>query len=186
MELIYRNAEPVDWLDRQALRDNPLSMGSRNRLKIITHRLATLISQYAAQGWHRCWSGASCAVGTRRIGNRTVARDRASHRPRRRRLRSWSRSGRRVGDRLVDPFSARGRTLDSDQSSRRTGSDCEVRGAGGISDGRAIPGSAVGGEERDERRCDPGSPTGLSTSFKPADSWPACSNCDTSDVRPSR
>lgn len=50
MEILYRNDEPVDWLDRQALRDNPISMGSRNRLKIITRRLANLIAQYGARG----------------------------------------------------------------------------------------------------------------------------------------
>src|SRR5262249_28921580 len=29
MEIIYGNAEPVDWFDQQALRDNPISMGAR-------------------------------------------------------------------------------------------------------------------------------------------------------------
>ncbi len=48
MEIIYRNDEPQDWLDRQALRDNPISMASRNRLKIISQRLATLVTQYGA------------------------------------------------------------------------------------------------------------------------------------------
>ena len=43
MEIIYRNAAPVDWLDRQALRDNPFSMAARNRRKIVSERLTSLI-----------------------------------------------------------------------------------------------------------------------------------------------
>lgn len=50
MEIIYRNDKPVDWLDRQALRDNPVSMASRNRLKIISQRLAGLIAKQARRG----------------------------------------------------------------------------------------------------------------------------------------
>lgn len=49
MEIMYRNDEPVDWPDRQALRDNPLSMASRNRRRMITRKLATLIADYAAR-----------------------------------------------------------------------------------------------------------------------------------------
>jgi SAM-dependent methyltransferase len=49
MEIMYRNDEPVDWPDRQALRDNPLSMASRNRRRIITRKLASLIADYAAR-----------------------------------------------------------------------------------------------------------------------------------------
>lgn len=64
MELVYRNAEPVDWFDRQALRDNPISMAARNRRKIVTDRLTKLIQKYGSQepvtllgvgagpGWH--------------------------------------------------------------------------------------------------------------------------------------
>jgi hypothetical protein len=50
MEIIYRNDEPVDWLDRQALRDNPISMASRNRLQLVSQRLATLIAMYGRRG----------------------------------------------------------------------------------------------------------------------------------------
>ncbi|MSR56459.1 MAG: hypothetical protein EXS05_02155 [Planctomycetaceae bacterium] len=49
MELMYANAEPLDWLDRQALRDDPMSKASRNRLRIVTARLASLIAGYAAE-----------------------------------------------------------------------------------------------------------------------------------------
>ena len=47
MEIMYKNDEPVDWPDRQALRDNPVSMASRNRRRIITRKLASLIADYA-------------------------------------------------------------------------------------------------------------------------------------------
>jgi SAM-dependent methyltransferase len=45
MEIIYRNAEPVDWFDRQALRDNPISMAARNRRQIVTRKIAGLINR---------------------------------------------------------------------------------------------------------------------------------------------
>ena len=44
MEIIYRNSKPVDWFDRQALFDNPLSMAARNRRRIVTQKLASLIA----------------------------------------------------------------------------------------------------------------------------------------------
>ncbi len=46
MEIIYRNQEPVDWFDRQALRDNPISMAARNRRLIVTQKIAALIARY--------------------------------------------------------------------------------------------------------------------------------------------
>ena len=46
MEIIYRNQEPVDWFDRQALRDNPISMAARNRRRIVTQKIAALIARY--------------------------------------------------------------------------------------------------------------------------------------------
>jgi hypothetical protein len=49
MEIIYRNAEPVDWFDRQALRDNPISMAARNRRRIVTRIIADLIARYGAE-----------------------------------------------------------------------------------------------------------------------------------------
>jgi len=48
MEIIYRNAEPVDWFDRQALRDNPISMAARNRRRVITRQIADLIARCSA------------------------------------------------------------------------------------------------------------------------------------------
>lgn len=64
MELLYRNAPPTDWLDRQALRDNPISMAARNRRKVVTGKLAQLIREQpvdehvtmlgigSGPGWH--------------------------------------------------------------------------------------------------------------------------------------
>jgi len=48
MEILYRNPQPLDWLDRQALRDNPITMAARNRRKIVIDRLADLIRQHPA------------------------------------------------------------------------------------------------------------------------------------------
>jgi cyclopropane fatty-acyl-phospholipid synthase-like methyltransferase len=50
MEITYRNSEPVDWFDRQALRHTPTSMASRNRLKLIVPRLAAQIVRHAQAG----------------------------------------------------------------------------------------------------------------------------------------
>lgn len=50
MEMMYHNEKPVDWLDRQALQDNPIARASRNRLQIVTQILIDLISQYSTQG----------------------------------------------------------------------------------------------------------------------------------------
>lgn len=44
MEILYRNDDPCDWFDRQALRDNPLSMACRNRRKVVTRKLSELIA----------------------------------------------------------------------------------------------------------------------------------------------
>ena len=46
MEIVYKNAPPVDWLDRQALLDNPITMAARNRRKIVVERLTRLIRQH--------------------------------------------------------------------------------------------------------------------------------------------
>lgn len=46
MEITYRNDEPVDWIDRQALRTNPIAMAARNRRQIVTARLSALIARY--------------------------------------------------------------------------------------------------------------------------------------------
>ncbi len=45
MQLTYRNDQPVDWLDRQALRDNPVSMAARNRRRVVIDRLTQLIAE---------------------------------------------------------------------------------------------------------------------------------------------
>lgn len=50
MEITYRNAEPVDWLDRLALRMTPITLASRNRRKFVTARLAGLIRSCASAG----------------------------------------------------------------------------------------------------------------------------------------
>ena len=50
MELVYKNAPPVDWLDRQALADNPITMAARNRRKIVIERLVRLIQQHDSVG----------------------------------------------------------------------------------------------------------------------------------------
>ena len=64
MEFLYRKKATIDWLDRQALLDNPISMAARNRRKIITGRLVNLIQQHPSDqtltmlgvgsgpGWH--------------------------------------------------------------------------------------------------------------------------------------
>jgi SAM-dependent methyltransferase len=49
MEIIYRNSEPVDWFDRQALRDNPISMAARNRRRVVTRKIAELIGRCGTQ-----------------------------------------------------------------------------------------------------------------------------------------
>jgi SAM-dependent methyltransferase len=49
MEIVYRNAPAVDWFDRQALCDNPISMAARNRRQIITEKIATLIADYGRE-----------------------------------------------------------------------------------------------------------------------------------------
>ena len=46
MEITYRNDEPVDWVDRAALRTNPIAMAARNRRAIVTARLSALIARY--------------------------------------------------------------------------------------------------------------------------------------------
>lgn len=46
MEMMYQNPDPTDWLDRQALRDNPIARASRNRLQIVTQILMDLITSY--------------------------------------------------------------------------------------------------------------------------------------------
>ncbi|MGQ0636411.1 MAG: class I SAM-dependent methyltransferase family protein [Planctomycetaceae bacterium] len=49
MELVYENADPVDWPDRQALRWNPVSIASRNRRRYLVAALERLIRHYARE-----------------------------------------------------------------------------------------------------------------------------------------
>ena len=50
MEIIYRNDEPLDWFDRQALRSNPICMAARNRRRIVIGLLTRLIAKHAQIG----------------------------------------------------------------------------------------------------------------------------------------
>ena len=87
MELVYRNAEPVDWLDRQALRDNPISMAARNRRKMVTDRLTKLIQQQASKdhlallgigsgpGWHLQTAIIDSKMDPRRVTAYLIDRD---------------------------------------------------------------------------------------------------------------
>ena len=48
MEIIYAQAPAVDWLDRQALYDNPVCMAARNRRRIVTGILTQLLAEAPA------------------------------------------------------------------------------------------------------------------------------------------
>ena len=50
MEIVYKNAPTVDWLDRQALKDNPITMAARNRRTIVIKRLTRLIQEQGSTG----------------------------------------------------------------------------------------------------------------------------------------
>lgn len=50
MEITYRNDEPVDFIDRMALRQTPMSLASRNRRNYVTATIARLIREFAADG----------------------------------------------------------------------------------------------------------------------------------------
>lgn len=43
MNIVYENRRPVDWMDRMAVRYNPISMASRNRRKLVTAKLTELL-----------------------------------------------------------------------------------------------------------------------------------------------
>ena len=87
MELVYRNAPPVDWLDRQALRDNPISMAARNRRKIITDKLTKLIQLQprdqhvnllgigAGPGWHLQTAIVDSGIDPSRVTAHLIDRD---------------------------------------------------------------------------------------------------------------
>lgn len=50
MEIIYENAEPLDYVDRLAVRYNPLSIEARNRRRLVSGKLTDLICEHASQG----------------------------------------------------------------------------------------------------------------------------------------
>ena len=50
MEIVYKNAPPVDWMDRQAVPGNPITMAARNRRKIVIKRLTGLIRTHDSVG----------------------------------------------------------------------------------------------------------------------------------------
>lgn len=50
MEIVYKNAPPVDFLDKMAVRYNAVSMAARNRRKFVTQKLTSLITHFASAG----------------------------------------------------------------------------------------------------------------------------------------
>ena len=49
MNIVYENRRPVDWMDRMAVRYNPISMASRNRRKLVTAKLAEVLKTMAGE-----------------------------------------------------------------------------------------------------------------------------------------
>jgi cyclopropane fatty-acyl-phospholipid synthase-like methyltransferase len=47
MNIVYENRPPVDWMDRMAVRYNPISMATRNRRKLVTAKLVEVLKEYA-------------------------------------------------------------------------------------------------------------------------------------------
>ena len=43
MNIVYANEPPVDWMDGMAVRYNPISMGTRNRRKLVTAKLTEIM-----------------------------------------------------------------------------------------------------------------------------------------------
>lgn len=43
MNIVYANQRPIDWMDRLAVRYNPISMDTRNRRKLVTAKLTEII-----------------------------------------------------------------------------------------------------------------------------------------------
>ncbi len=43
MNIVYENRRPVDWMDRMAVRYNPISMATRNRRKLVTAKLTEVL-----------------------------------------------------------------------------------------------------------------------------------------------
>jgi ubiquinone/menaquinone biosynthesis C-methylase UbiE len=49
MNIVYENRRPVDWMDRMAVRYNPISMATRNRRKLVTAKLAEVIKTFSSE-----------------------------------------------------------------------------------------------------------------------------------------
>lgn len=49
MNIVYENRRPVDWMDRMAVRYNPISMATRNRRKLVTAKLTEVLKTFADQ-----------------------------------------------------------------------------------------------------------------------------------------
>jgi len=50
MRIVYENANPVDYLDRMALRNNPISIETRNRRKLVVPKLAQMLRECRQDG----------------------------------------------------------------------------------------------------------------------------------------
>lgn len=50
MNIVYENRRPVDWMDRMAVRYNPISMATRNRRKLVTAKLTELLKAIGSAG----------------------------------------------------------------------------------------------------------------------------------------
>jgi SAM-dependent methyltransferase len=49
MNIVYANQRPVDWMDRMAIRYNPISMGTRNRRKLVTAKLVEILKNFPGE-----------------------------------------------------------------------------------------------------------------------------------------
>jgi hypothetical protein len=49
MNIVYQNSKPVDWMDRMAVRYNPISMATRNRRKLVTAKLTELLKSLQSE-----------------------------------------------------------------------------------------------------------------------------------------
>lgn len=49
MNIVYENSRPVDWMDRMAVRYNPISMDTRNRRKLVTAKLTELLKSLSGE-----------------------------------------------------------------------------------------------------------------------------------------
>ncbi len=49
MEIVYGNEQPVDLLDKMALRDNAISMAARNRRRFVVSELTRLLQKFSSE-----------------------------------------------------------------------------------------------------------------------------------------